>query len=686
MNKKILLFSLCVLFFLVTIMGALGVNNYVFSYQSYNNSFNMTTNCSGLISFSPTSSYPLEVCLQNSTNITVIGSCINYTSNIFGMTNNISTNNIDYTNLVSGNTYRLSFHWKRIRYDNMNNSALNYFNDTGESGYGTHSSRCYKNEISTTSCSNTVYKMNTTNVGGNYQCGESILYSSSSNCLAAKCGTAAYLFYSHSDCVSPVTSSITYIAGTDYKRIYEGQTPSGGNDASIVGCTQFYGDGGTSMLNAQSSCGCFNIGGDKRYLATGCVDGSTDFSTGLCSYAGDYSDYSSFFVFNASYLNSSSNFTNKLLTLGLVNFLSSNFSVTPSNISETKSLTEKFFLSTDISDSVNENVNFSVNIQLKNSSFFNITYNNNTIIFNNGSIYFNITSNTSIIDGVYNGNVTISRLFDGKTIIIPLSLGISTTYGKPEIRNLSNWNLIGYNNVDYSFSYNVTNVGIYNLSNCTGDIGGSFVGWSFYSFTTDKNNIVSNDSTNFIITYHNIPNGVYGGYLQVNCLATANNIVNSLNTSNRPYLTISSSSPIFITSSSGGGSSSTVVNVGSNLSGILVDGYFLTSLSDIKDVDVYKTTKDLNSILVTSCTIPDYTCGVNGDGTITISRSFGGEDLYLVKSYQSQGVLVSGGNSVRFPVKTTVINYGYPIFSIPIVYVLIVLLFFGGVYLFKKDK
>lgn len=90
-------------------------------------SLQMKDGCNGDINLAPTTLYPLIVCVNDG--ITDYG-CKTYTSGEYG------AGSILETGLFSQDTsknYRLKINWKRIRYINVDNPALNWKYDNGES-------------------------------------------------------------------------------------------------------------------------------------------------------------------------------------------------------------------------------------------------------------------------------------------------------------------------------------------------------------------------------------------------------------------------------------------------------------------------------------------------------------------------------------------------------------------------
>ncbi len=213
--------------------------------------------------------------------------------------------------------------------------------------------------------------------------------------------------------------------------------------------------------------------------------------------------------------------------------------------------------------------NFTINISINTNTSYPIYYNftctipnanftclllNNITINNSGSLNVTITTTTNLSDGVYYTNITTRRVLDNLMVSMNLSLTITTLLGNPVVLNASNSTIAIYSNDIVTANYNLSNNGTYNLSNCTGTLDNSFVGWSFYSFSSNVSVIV-NSSKNFSITFSSPPVGAYSGYLQITCNATPLGIYNSLQSSNKPLILLSSSSPPAPSTGGGGGGS-----------------------------------------------------------------------------------------------------------------------------------
>jgi hypothetical protein len=277
-------------------------------YDANANSFNMTDGCRGKIALEPNAAYPLEICLQNSSGSDISGTCITYTSGNYSDNQNIYTSVFNTSLLTNGQSYRLKFNWKRINYVAMNNSALNGFNDSGGTTTGSTYSRCVASESGSTVTSSC-------GIGdrfSNFQMG------TTSDCLdtsAVNVGSYFYL-YTSSDCSGNAIN--LYSEGYNHflrsqnsqvQRIYEGGNLKIGTTASgsCVGVSK-------DISSVYCDCGSYTT----KYIMTSCTNGTDDSSpSSLCTYAGDYTDYSSYFTYSLA-TSYSSNFNDKLKSTGYI--------------------------------------------------------------------------------------------------------------------------------------------------------------------------------------------------------------------------------------------------------------------------------------------------------------------------------------------------------------------------------
>jgi len=237
--------------------------------------FNMSDTCQGQIALEPTSTYDLQVCLADINNNTISESCKTYTSGNFSVGSYISTEVFNTNVLTIGQSYRFMFHWKRIQYVNMNNSALNGYNDSGQ----TYDTNIF--DVCNPWTSSTVYAYDSNNGG----------------CTGSRTdytNKAAYwAIYSGAGC-----------SGTSYTFAYPSQ---------IIDSCRAYENanlGGVNATGTKTECinaaavtnpGCFSPTGfpfnDFYQVMSNCVAGTPPVCpSSLCTYSGDTTQYSNPFI------------------------------------------------------------------------------------------------------------------------------------------------------------------------------------------------------------------------------------------------------------------------------------------------------------------------------------------------------------------------------------------------------
>jgi hypothetical protein len=144
-----------------------------------------------------------------------------------------------------------------------------------------------------------------------------------------------------------------------------------------------------------------------------------------------------------------------------------------------------------------------------------------------GNVSVIITSNNSLVNGSYVGSLNVTRLIDGRVFSSVLNLGISNSFGVPQIVNPSSFVEVMYSNDVRSKEYIVRNVGTFALSNCSVSIDGSFVGKSFVSGSKNFS-LGINESKTFSVSYSSPSAGTYTGYFNVFCVADSFGVINGL--------------------------------------------------------------------------------------------------------------------------------------------------------------
>lgn len=282
---------------------------------------------------------------------------------------------------------------------------------------------------------------------------------------------------------------------------------------------------------------------------------------------------------------------------------------------------------------------------------------NNITLNGSGIFLVNINSSAGLADNTYLGNITITRLTDNKSLLMNLSLGISTLFGEPFINNIVNYAVSMYSDEVITLSYNLTNIGTGNLTNCTGSLSQIFVGKTFYSFNTL--NLTNGSSDFFNITFFHPSTGLYFGQLQIDCVATASGIHNQLNVTNMPTETLLVvTRPVIPT---GGGSGGPVI-VANNTAPFtvvpnVVDVWYIITDFTGKKTNIWNYTLTTSKVL-DSCIIDNgFTCKVFSN-TVQIDKDYTG--VTYITNYESGNLkLLSGTDALSKTINVRIVNLGY---------------------------
>ena len=292
-----------------------------FTYTPNTNSFNMTDGCKGEISFAPTTTYNLQVCLQNGSGEDITVSCKIYNNGTFGSSNKLASELFDKSLLKNGQQFRLKFYWKRIKYLTMDNSALNGFNDSGTSATTSLRWFCQNNNDRGESTFYFTTNSSTCDVAGNWantgSLGWNWVYIQSNVCQAPISGLCHCTSSGGDECYD---SHFLFAPFTTSHRIYEGYNiDEGVSSATMSTCRSIssYCNGG-GYTGCNGNCGCIT----PKYVASGCTNGTAPtLISNLCTYAGDNIDYSAYFTYTDSLISTSTNTTNKLISFGIVSWI-----------------------------------------------------------------------------------------------------------------------------------------------------------------------------------------------------------------------------------------------------------------------------------------------------------------------------------------------------------------------------
>ena len=206
------------------------------------------------------------------------------------------------------------------------------------------------------------------------------------------------------------------------------------------------------------------------------------------------------------------------------------------------------------------NLSFVVSCNL-NASFFNCSIPNNFSVINSSLFPVNISSSPSTPNDVYYGNLSFIRVFDGRVLVLPLVVGVTSSFGVPVLLNDADWSVAVQSSASASRDFVLLNNGTFSLSNCFVSFDQSLQFASFYSISPQNFSVPANSSTNFSLTFTNPPLGLYQGKMNVLCIASVSNVTNSLAVDNRPTVSLFSY-PVYSGGGvGGGGGGSTVVVV-----------------------------------------------------------------------------------------------------------------------------
>ena len=228
--------------------------------------------------------------------------------------------------------------------------------------------------------------------------------------------------------------------------------------------------------------------------------------------------------------------------------------VQPSSFSFAQSSGNNYTFAVTINHDSNENLSFIFSNDF-NASLFNLSYSSNPFYTNgSGSMNVTVAISSNVSSGSYSGNVSVNRSIDGRVTVIPLNITVTNLFGVPQLSDSNTSAVSMVAGSSASVVYNLSNVGTYNLTNCTAVLSGTFSGFSFWS--SSLVDVPINQSKSFTVFYTAPAAGTYSGYLNINCIATPTGGLNSLVSSNQPLHNLVVS-PYVAPSGGGGGGSST---------------------------------------------------------------------------------------------------------------------------------
>lgn len=206
-----------------------------------------------------------------------------------------------------------------------------------------------------------------------------------------------------------------------------------------------------------------------------------------------------------------------------------------------------------INGNTSENLDLNYQVLIENSSFFTINYFSSLNYSYNVSNSINLSSSIYTPSGTYSGNVTVTRLRDNLSLVIPITLNVILIKGQPFIENAANLVISMNENEVLTRDFVINNTGDYNLSNCQPTLTDGFSNWNFYSWSSSNFDLGINETLNITLTFSNPPPTTYNGYVQITCVATNIGDNNTLNVSNQPSVQLTSNAVVVTPPPSGGG-------------------------------------------------------------------------------------------------------------------------------------
>ena len=213
----------------------------------------------------------------------------------------------------------------------------------------------------------------------------------------------------------------------------------------------------------------------------------------------------------------------------------------------------------------NQRFSFNFTLQLENLSTNNYAQWNHSFESNNvtapgngnltnpaGRTEFRLQANSTIADGIYTGNVSITRYLDNRTIKIPITLGINPPAGRIEATNSTGQLCDSGQTCKFTasittsgaaqFDFHFNNTGNFTLTNCTPSFTNDFSGvsWIYFLNTTPWNLAINTSITKRVEASNPTSTGTFLGYIDVACLATSLGFTDRLNKNpaNQPIINI----------------------------------------------------------------------------------------------------------------------------------------------------
>ena len=300
--------------------------------------------------------------------------------------------------------------------------------------------------------------------------------------------------------------------------------------------------------------------------------------------------------------------------------------VNPTNFTGIKNAGQSFIFNTSIYHDSSLNMSFNFSLSGLNASYFLPSVASNPFyVVGSGNDLVTIAVAGGTPNGVYYGNMTIVRLFDNRTVVVPLTLGVASVYGIPSTTRVY-WSTSIYSNNYISQAFTINNVGNYNLTGCSPSLNGDFMSQGFVGFSGSGFSIPVGGSYDLTLTFTNPTAGSYLGYMQLTCVATSGGLLNSF--SNQPLVLLTS---IYATPTGGGGGGGTPQTIIPTVtSGGLLPFYVTTDGSNIADLFMYPSQKRTQTFVVVSNLSTDQSLSVRCAGTMCPYVSLSKSSLTLV--------------------------------------------------------
>jgi hypothetical protein len=259
------------------------------------------------------------------------------------------------------------------------------------------------------------------------------------------------------------------------------------------------------------------------------------------------------------------------------------FSPSTFDIAALEVVSEEKNVSIYMYDDSQEEINFTINVDILNSSNFTLTYPDHIVLNSSDSsstpldFLLQIQADGATPQGLYSGNITLNNTILNEQHIIYFNYSINPPGAKPIITTTSGTECTSSIESDCSTqisieqgdtniaTYNISKEGTANLTNCSIYVTNDLSGETWLAATESEFNVTNGDVEVSLIFNPQLSDstGVYAGYMYVGCESgdTAGNPVDS-DTDNRPLQIITITAP---GAPGGGGGRDTIIREELNL-------------------------------------------------------------------------------------------------------------------------